>query len=104
MKAARAAMRYHIAGYDNSELALDSDLDSLLGRFPNTISTIYPTSVAKSYRRRKCALHRNPGPLREKVIVQQAKDSTSRAPLGILYEWLNEYGLLSNPGYYSGTG
>ncbi len=90
MKAARAAMRYHIARYDNSELVLDSDLDSLLGRFPNTVSTIYPTSVAKSYRRRKCAPHRNPGP---------AKDSTSTAPLGILYEWLNEYGLISNPRY-----
>ena len=103
MKAARAAMRYHFARNDNPELGLGHDLDSLLGHFPNTISTIYPNSVAKSYRRRKRALHRNPGLLRKKVLVQQVKESTSRAPLGILYEWLDEHGLLSNHGYNSGN-
>lgn len=53
MKAARAAMRYHVGRYEKPEFVSDSDLDSLLGLFPNTSSTIYPTSVAKSYRRRK---------------------------------------------------
>ena len=97
MKAARAAMRYHVERYENPEFVSDSDLDSLLGLFPST------TSVAKSYRRRKRAPHRKPGLLREKVLVQRAKDSTSRATLGILYEWLSEHGLLSGPGYYSRT-
>ena len=102
MKPARAAMRYHIAGYDNPELVSGSDLDSMLGHFPNTSSTIYPNSVAKSYRRRKRAPHRNPVLLRKKVLVQQVKESTSKAPLAILYEWLNEHGLLSNHTYNSG--
>ena len=92
-------MRYHIARHDNPELVLDSDLDSLLGHFPHTTCTIYPNSVTKSNRRRKRALHKNPGPLWEKAQAQQAKESTSRAPLGILYEWLDEHGLLIDPGY-----
>lgn len=103
MKAARAAMRYHVERHESSEVMSDSDLDSLLGLFPNTSSTSYPTSVANSYRRRKGAPYRKPGPLREKVLGQRAKDSTSRATLGILYEWLSEHGLLSGPGYYSRT-
>ena len=103
MKAARAAMRYHVESYESPEFVSDSNLDSLLSLFPNTSSTIYPTSVAKSYRRRKRAPHRKPGLLRKKVLVQRAKDSTSRAALGILYEWLSEHGLLSGPGYYSRT-
>ena len=97
MKAARVAMRYHVERYENPEFFSESDLDSLLDLFPNTSSTIYPTSVAKSYRRRKRAPHRKTGVLREKVLVQRAKDSTSRATLGILYEWLSEHGLLSGP-------
>ena len=103
MKAARAAMRYHVERYENPEFVSDSDLDSLLGLFPNTSSTIYPTSAAKSYRRRNRAPHRKPGLLRDKVLVQQAKHFTSRATLEILYEWLSEHGLLSGPGYYSRT-
>lgn len=103
MEAARAAMRYHVARYEDPGFVSDSDLDSLLSLFPSTIRTIYPKSVAKSSRRRKRALHRKPGPRREKVPVQQDKDSTPRATLGILYEWLGEHGLLSGPGYYSGT-
>ena len=103
MKAARAAMRYHVERYENPEFVSDSDLDSLLGLFPNTSSTIYPTSVAKSYRRRKRAPRRKRGLLRDKVLVQRAKDSTSRATLEILYEWLSEHGLLSGPGYYPRT-
>ena len=103
MKAARAGMRYHVERYEDAEFVSDYNLDSLLGLFPNTISTIYPFSVAKSYRRRRRALRRKPGPLREKVLVQQAEDSASTATLGILYDWLSEHGLLSGPSHYSRT-
>ncbi len=97
MKAARAAMRYHIARYESPELVLDYDLDSLLGLFPNTISTINPTSVAKSHQRRTRARQ-------EEILLQQMEDSTLRTTLGILYGWDDDHGLLSDPGYYSATG
>ena len=104
MKAARVAMRYHIARYESPELVLDYDFDSLLGPFPNKISTINPSPAAKSHRRRKRARQRNASPLREDILLQQMKDSTLRTTLGILYGWHDDHGLLSDPGYYSVAG